>query len=143
MAHQERAIAWMLEQEASQDKQRASTKSGVFLPVGGVLADEPGLGKTLTTLCLILSGAVNQPTLIVSPTPVICAQWSSEIARFVSLDNPTKKVTVTQYTGPPFPYSFEAATKQIEELQGSTIILTDLGVVRKEYHFLEAQQSGR
>jgi len=51
-------------------------------PVGGVLADEPGLGKTLSVLTLLLSGrskAQKKPSLIVSPTPAIAAQWHSEV----------------------------------------------------------------
>ena len=51
-------------------------------PVGGVLADEPGLGKNLSVLTLLLSGrskAHKKPSLIVSPTPAIAAQWHSEV----------------------------------------------------------------
>jgi hypothetical protein len=50
--------------------------------VGGVLADEPGLGKTLSMLALLLSGrprANGKPSLVVSPTPAIAAQWHAEV----------------------------------------------------------------
>ena len=48
---------------------------------GACLADDMGLGKTIQSLALILSRALNGPTLILAPTSV-CINWAEEAARF-------------------------------------------------------------
>lgn len=60
-------VGWMREREAS-------------FTSGGILADEMGMGKTLQMLGLILSGNVEEMTLIVVPT-VALSQWMSEIQK--------------------------------------------------------------
>jgi SNF2 family DNA or RNA helicase len=151
------------------------------------LADEPGLGKTLTTIALILADHGSQqsqsshvphnmvaarlpPTLIVAPTPVIAAQWKNEIETFTEpagrdtivddfsssssslssapdatsssfIASSLKGLKVMQYRGPPKPYTSEAAEELVVSLDGADIVLTDLGVIRKEYHFYSAQLS--
>jgi hypothetical protein len=52
--------------------------------IGGILADEPGLGKTLSVMALVIAGRKESrglPTLIASPTPAIAAQWFGEVER--------------------------------------------------------------
>ena len=84
-------MRWMLEREEVEDRSRSldddrADDDGGGGAVGGILADEPGLGKSLTTIALMLSGRPSNPrrlpSLIVSPTPVIAAQWQGEIDRF-------------------------------------------------------------
>jgi len=48
---------------------------------GACLADDMGLGKTIQALSLILSRAMNGPTLILAPTSV-CMNWLEEAQRF-------------------------------------------------------------
>lgn len=116
--------------------------------VGGMLCDEPGLGKTLTTLGCVLASRGTQagagtggskPTLIVSPTPVIAAQWASE----VSLFSREGAVRVMHYTGPPKPYTEASASALVATIRAADVVLTDLGTVRKENNFRHAQASGR
>jgi SNF2 family DNA or RNA helicase len=98
LAHQETAIRWMCGREAAGD------------PNGGILADEPGMGKTVMTIGLMLSRPCK--TLIVCPKSV-ATQWVEEISRFCDipamlltkksdprpqeLDIPGARVVVTSY----------------------------------------------
>uniref|UniRef100_A0A3Q0RA86 Transcription termination factor 2 n=1 Tax=Amphilophus citrinellus TaxID=61819 RepID=A0A3Q0RA86_AMPCI len=101
LAHQRRALAWLLWRE---------TQS----PCGGILADDMGLGKTLTMISLILamkrkhlllncflalypdsSLAVSKGTLIICPASLV-HHWKKEIDRHVR----TGKLTVYLYHGP-------------------------------------------
>ncbi|CEG45528.1 Nucleotide excision repair protein RAD16 [Plasmopara halstedii] len=82
LPYQREALAWMVEQEASDYK-------------GGILADEMGMGKTLQTISLLLenvrevgsgskkSSSMVGGTLVVCPL-VAVMQWKSEIERFVA-----------------------------------------------------------
>jgi superfamily II DNA or RNA helicase len=49
--------------------------------VGACLADDMGLGKTLQALALILTRAMNGPTVVMAPLSV-CMNWISEAAKF-------------------------------------------------------------
>lgn len=49
--------------------------------VGACLADGMGLGKTLQSIALILTRAVNGATLVIAPTSV-CLNWISEVEKF-------------------------------------------------------------
>jgi hypothetical protein len=129
----------MLERERSEDS-RAKSRRSDDGAIGGMLSDEPGLGKSLTTLSLLLEGKANAnglPSLIVSPTPVIAAQWLGEVERF------TVRVKVVHYRGPPTPYDEAVAAAMVKELSGAHLVLTDLGVIRKEFHYMNAQAAGR
>jgi len=46
--------------------------------VGGILADEMGMGKTIQTIALLLAEPRGKPNLVVAPT-VALMQWKSEI----------------------------------------------------------------
>ena len=79
MDHQIYGFRFMRDQEEC-----GNTANGIC---GGIVADQPGLGKSLTTLALIASSlsdldtgleTVNQSTLIVVPTPVLLS-WEEQI----------------------------------------------------------------
>lgn len=67
---QAEGLHWMLEREADSDT------------LGGVLADEMGMGKTLQSISLILASPNPGPTLVVCPAAAML-QWRNEILRFV------------------------------------------------------------
>ncbi|KAJ8610371.1 hypothetical protein CTAYLR_003874 [Chrysophaeum taylorii] len=126
LAHQERALAWMLERE------RAGQ--------GGILADEPGLGKTLTSLCLIACDwrGRRKGTLVVTPTTAIREQWASEAHRFLGSSG-----SVVRYEGVGKPYARSSADAAIASLRTCRIALCDLATLRREHHLREAEVGGR
>ena len=65
--YQERGVAWL---------QRLTE-----LGMGGVLADQMGLGKTIQAIALLTSRPQDRPHLVVCPTSVV-GNWEREIARF-------------------------------------------------------------
>ncbi|KAI0559870.1 P-loop containing nucleoside triphosphate hydrolase [Gracilaria domingensis] len=76
LKHQRQALAWMLERERD-DKPPGN-------PRGGILADDQGFGKTLSTIALIISDLASPSersgrvgSLIVAPTSVL-NQWADE-----------------------------------------------------------------
>jgi SNF2 family DNA or RNA helicase len=74
--HQEQGVKWLLEKELLGDK------------LGGILSDDPGLGKTIEMAALIAanSPASNQDTtLIIVPTSVV-GQWTDVMAYVVGKD---------------------------------------------------------
>lgn len=133
LEHQERALAWMLLRE------RAGT--------GGVLADEPGLGKTLTTLCLAACQTRQNSryggTLVITPTTAVRAQWMSESERFFDWTGSGDGSSVTLYEGVAKPYSKLLAEAEIEKLTYSRVALCDLATLRREHHLFEAECAGR
>ena len=54
------------------------------MPKGGILADEVGLGKTITTISVILSNMLPR-TLIILPKSLV-SQWESQLERFCNCD---------------------------------------------------------
>ena len=84
--HQQEAVAWMVARETS----RAESTPRQHLS-GGILADECGMGKTLTMLAHISSQLQRQQhcsqcrtTLIICPSSLV-SQWVKEIKRHTSL----------------------------------------------------------
>lgn len=47
------------------------------------------------------------------------------------------------YTGPPNPYDVEGAEQQAARMASAQFVLTDLGAVRREYHYLQAEVANR
>ena len=94
--HQHDGVNWMLklEQDGS----------------GGILADDPGVGKTLQALSLAFSSPEGSCTLIVVPTSIL-KQWRDAATEFLGKDNvyvhhgskrdkqhfPRKRVVITTY----------------------------------------------
>lgn len=70
LSHQRSGVQWMIDQERGRFR-------------GGILADEPGMGKTIMTIGLCLGNRVPR-TLIIAPKSVV-PQWCSEIKRFSDL----------------------------------------------------------
>ncbi|ETV84301.1 hypothetical protein, variant 1 [Aphanomyces astaci] len=68
--HQQAAMAWMLDRETN----------GNEVLRGGILADGPGLGKTLTMLSVIQVRKSTQPTLVVVPNQIIAQQWLKDMS---------------------------------------------------------------
>ncbi|KAI9137496.1 SNF2 family N-terminal domain-containing protein [Paraphysoderma sedebokerense] len=65
LPYQTEGLAWLLKQENTDMK-------------GGILADEMGMGKTLSMISLILSAPLETPTLVLAPTVAI-SQWRAEV----------------------------------------------------------------
>ncbi|KAF3312609.1 hypothetical protein TWF173_007029 [Orbilia oligospora] len=86
--HQNIGLAWMLQKEGYPTPISRSSKSQ-----GGILADEMGMGKTLTTLALIATSRDMGPhqgsaqslgtTLIICPKSVVTG-WEEQIKRFTT-----------------------------------------------------------
>jgi len=73
--HQKEGVDWMVDMEQT-------TRTNFHeedMPIGGILADEVGLGKTIQTIGLILSNPMK--TLIVTPKSLV-PQWIEEFERF-------------------------------------------------------------
>ena len=73
--YQPEGCKWMIQRELVTD-----TIEGDEMPKGGILADEVGLGKTITTISVILSNRLPK-TLIILPKSLV-SQWISQIKRF-------------------------------------------------------------
>ncbi|XP_008279815.1 transcription termination factor 2 [Stegastes partitus] len=134
LAHQRRALAWLLWRETQN-------------PCGGILADDMGLGKTLTMIALILAKkikakeddekkeekkletwisktdsclVVSKGTLIICPASLI-HHWKKEIERHVK----TGKLTVYLYHGP----NRERSAKVLADYD---VVVTTYSLVSKE-----------
>uniref|UniRef100_A0A8D3C137 Transcription termination factor 2 n=1 Tax=Scophthalmus maximus TaxID=52904 RepID=A0A8D3C137_SCOMX len=134
LAHQRRALAWLLWREAQN-------------PCGGILADDMGLGKTLTMIALILtkkikakeedgkkekkklekwisktdsSLVVSKGTLIICPASLV-HHWKKEIERHVK----NGRLTVCLYHGP-------NRERSAEVLADHDVVVTTYSLVSKE-----------
>ncbi|XP_070770409.1 transcription termination factor 2 [Enoplosus armatus] len=134
LAHQRRALAWLLWRETQN-------------PCGGILADDMGLGKTLTMISLILaqkikakkekekkeekkleswlsktdsSVVVSKGTLIICPASLV-HHWKKEIDRHVK----TAKLTVYLYHG-------HNREKNAKLLADYDVVVTTYSLVSKE-----------
>ncbi|KAI9218748.1 SNF2 family N-terminal domain-containing protein [Blastocladiella britannica] len=95
---------------------------------GGLLADEMGMGKTISMIALMLARRV-QPTLIVAPV-VAMVQWSNEIAAHVK---PEDGFNILIYHG-------AKRIKDEAELAAYDIVITSYSVIesgfrKQEYGF--------
>ncbi len=93
---------------------------------GACLADDMGLGKTIQALSLILSRAMNGPTLILAPTSV-CMNWLEEAQRFA----PTLNVL-----------HFGAGDRQkiIEQAGAFDLVVCSYGLLQTESELLTDKQ---
>lgn len=53
---------------------------------GVIVADEPGLGKTLQTIAAIVENDVRGPILVIAPKTAVAATWPEEIAQWLGPD---------------------------------------------------------
>jgi SNF2 family DNA or RNA helicase len=81
--HQHEAVKWMLEIE-----NKIINEPNPYNIRGGILSDAPGLGKTLSALCLCIKSSIERsneetgfPNLIVCPKIVI-EEWCNSITKF-------------------------------------------------------------
>ena len=111
MPHQREAFTWMTWRESQS-------------PRGGILADDQGLGKTVSTIALIVSNCGNRErgrekggTLVVCPA-IVLGQWLKEIE--------TKTIGVSAY-------SFYQGNKNVslEELASYDIVVTTFGTLSR------------
>jgi superfamily II DNA or RNA helicase len=108
-AYQERGVAWL---------QRLSE-----LGLGGVLADQMGLGKTIMAIGLLASRPQDRPHLVVCPTSVV-GNWERELARFAP------DVPVVRHHGPDRPVTVRA-------FPPGTVVVTSYALLRRDIGLLE------
>jgi superfamily II DNA or RNA helicase len=108
-AYQQRGVAWL---------QRLAE-----LGMGGVLADQMGLGKTLMAIALLTSRDQDLPHLVVCPTSVV-GNWERELARFAP------DVEVIRHHGPERPASRRA-------FRPGTVTVTSYALLRRDIGMLE------
>ncbi|KAK1222244.1 hypothetical protein PQX77_014877 [Marasmius sp. AFHP31] len=114
MPHQRKGVDWMIFRENVGEKK-----------MGGILADDTGLGKTIQACALIKHDRMenpmdtqHHPTLVVLP-PSLLFQWKDESTKFV----PELKVVIHS----------SGNRKKIKDILTADIVLTTYGVVRNEY----------
>jgi superfamily II DNA or RNA helicase len=107
--YQERGVAWM---------QRLSE-----LGLGGVLADQMGLGKTIMAIALLAARNQDRPHLVVCPTSVV-GNWEREFARFAP------DVPVVRHHGPD-----RAVTRR--GFRPGTVVVTSYALLRRDIGLLE------
>ena len=123
--HQEMALNWMRKAEQSARK-------------GGILADGPGLGKTITTLSCIVTDE-SSPTLIICPNKVLLNHWIRELhQRFVP-----NALSVEIYDGLPTNTTATDAEPFIKRLKHTQLTLITISTLIREYNYYIAQQGGR
>ena len=105
--HQKQGVAWMLKQESS------STR-------GGILADACGLGKTIQTIALLLSGDIR--TLIVCDFQLI-TEWLSQFKRHTKMK--TSNNVVMLYHG---------QRRHTYDYTKARIVFTTYGVISREWN---------
>ncbi|KAM0491618.1 hypothetical protein ACHAP8_010539 [Fusarium lateritium] len=112
------AVGWMMSREC-----------GRTLPYGGILADAPGLGKTVTGLAAIIGNPPDidpdktfcKATLVVVPNKDIADQWLSEVKRHCL--SPYSD-WVTKYTA--------GSDTTLAQLKEQLIIITSYHTITKE-----------
>jgi SNF2 family DNA or RNA helicase len=112
MPHQQEALKWMTWRESQRS------------PRGGILADDQGLGKTVSTIALIVSNCGDRErgwkkggTLVVCPS-IVLGQWLKEIE--------TKTTGVSAY-----PFYQEKRDVSMEELGCYDIVVTTFGTMSR------------
>ena len=108
-AYQERGTAWL--------------QQLTDLGMGGVLADQMGLGKTLQAIALITSRPQDRPHLVVCPTSVV-STWERELGRFAP------GVPVVRHHGPDREVTPRA-------FQAGQVVITSYALLRRDIELLE------
>jgi len=115
LKHQTVAVKWMIEREL-----RGS-------PSGGILADDQGLGKTVTALALTIANPPGEGqswrTLIVTPSSVL-SQWKAEIESKVFSK---MKPYIIIYHGQ------QKAGITVDDLKQADFVITTFGTVGTEF----------
>lgn len=121
LKHQRQALAWMVEREEP-DKPPGH-------PRGGILADDQGFGKTLSTIALIMhnkppvtEGTHGAANLVVTPTSVL-HQWAAEIRERIE---PEFRPRVLVYHG-------LNRQKFAADLHLFDVVITSYGVLSSEF----------
>ncbi len=107
--YQERGVAWL---------QRLTE-----LGMGGVLADQMGLGKTIQAIALLTSRSQDRPHLVVCPTSVV-GNWEREIARFAP------QLHVIRHHGADRPVTARAFSP-------GAVVVTSYALLRRDIGLLE------
>jgi superfamily II DNA or RNA helicase len=94
--------------------------------LGGVLADDMGLGKGIQLIAYLLSRSDPRPTLVVCPTSVV-GNWQRELRRFAP------DLAVTRWHGVERPVAAD---------QASGVVLTTYGTLRRDIDVLAAVDWG-
>jgi len=108
--HQTQGVEWMLHRELGESRDSK----------GGIVADEPGLGKTLQTIACIAMNPGVAPTLIIAPKSLL-EMWKIETKRFfpsIPCNIFTKK-------------DFSRLTSADIRSFGPSVVITSYGTVRK------------
>lgn len=120
MPHQKKALSWMVKRE---QPKTATAHYADRSCRGGILADDQGLGKTITTISLLYSNPPEDggrwKTLIVCPLSLV-DQWKRELQTRVRPGN-MKKILVYHGTN---------REKQAQKLKKFDIVLTTYGTLR-------------
>lgn len=160
-SHQITGLAWMLRQEcgtvrtpsamSNEERLRLEETVGRIPPTnGGILGDDPGLGKTLLCIALLTYHALHhrqdephKPFLILCP-PSVLMNWKEELERFLSVlrvliywgsDNGSSldKIRISDHDVAAWPEKPEQVTKEYRFLfdkddakAGRTVILSTL-----------------
>lgn len=106
--YQERGVAWL---------QRLAE-----LGMGGVLADQMGLGKTLQAMALMASRDQDRPHLVVCPTSVV-GNWERELARFAP------SLPVIRHHGPERPVTYRDFPKGSVTVTSYALLRRDVGLL--------------
>ncbi|QDS67490.1 hypothetical protein FKW77_001194 [Venturia effusa] len=110
--------------------------------LGGILAEEMGLGKTVELAALIClhqrslvssprsaDGLANSPSTLIITPPHILSQWKSELATHAP------NLSVIHYTGMASRSRAHKAQFTVDDLLQYDVVLTTYNVLAKEIHF--------
>ena len=128
LGHQRRNLAWMLEQEAGDAVPWGFMQMGPHYyawpttmfhrgrpaPVrGGILADQVGMGKTVSTIACICASPAPAPTLVVVPLTLM-HQWTAEVKEHAP------HLTVYEYYG---------ARRRLDRALAADVVVTTYNIV--------------
>lgn len=109
-AHQQLALKWIQHQETTH--------------AAGILADGPGLGKTLSMLTAWCSSKEKGRTLLICPHGVLVTQWMSECKKHIKKD----ELQMGIYNGLPSHCNADDARQYVDVMQDWDVTITTLKV---------------